>query len=85
MNIESIKRIEGSSMWERITAHPLYLGNKILEDGAFKSMYLFFSNKIDIALVTEWSEAGKLMGGEEIEGGPIGTEEQGGKPQVIQD
>ena len=62
MNIESIKRIEGSSMWERITAHPLYLGNKILEDGAFKSMYLFFSNKIDTALVTEWSEAGKLMG-----------------------
>ena len=25
-------------------------------------MYLFFSNKIDTALVTEWSEAGKLMG-----------------------
>ena len=26
------------------------------------------------------TQAGKLMGGEEIEGGSVGTEEQGGKP-----
>jgi hypothetical protein len=31
------------------------------------------------------TQTGQLMGGEEIEGWSIGTEEQGRKPEVIQD
>jgi hypothetical protein len=36
-------------------------------------------------LLVYMTQAGKLMGGEEIEWGSVGTEEQGRKTEVLQD
>jgi hypothetical protein len=63
MNLESINKIKTSAMWKRMTSHKSYLDHIVIEDGGFKSLYVFFSNRDrNVALLTEWFEQGKSMG-----------------------
>jgi hypothetical protein len=63
MNMQSIEKIRNSKMWKRMTSHKTYLNHIVIEDGGFKSLYIFFSNRNrDVALLTEWFEQGRTMG-----------------------